>query len=105
MNKCGYTYIITNKSNTTLYIGVTSDLAKRIWQHKNKVVDGFSKRYNLNKLVYYENCETIEAAIVREKYLKGKTRQFKEGNAQKIDIQQRKNKRRTTKNKRREKIQ
>ncbi len=73
----GYVYIITNKNNTTLYIGVTSNLVKRIWEHKNKVVDGFSKRYNLNKLVYYEVIDDIETALNREKFLKGKNRQYK----------------------------
>lgn len=53
MDKQGYIYIITNRYNSTLYIGVTSNLIKRIWEHKNKVVDGFSKKYNLDKLVYY----------------------------------------------------
>jgi putative endonuclease len=56
---------------------VTSDLVKRIWEHKNHAIDGFSKTYNLNKLVYYEVVDDIEAAINREKYLKGKTRSFK----------------------------
>lgn len=53
MDKQSYIYIITNRYNSTLYIGVTSNLIKRIWEHKNKVVDGFSKKYNLDKLVYY----------------------------------------------------
>ena len=75
--KKGYTYIITNKNNTTLYIGVTSNLIKRIWEHKNNIVEGFSKKYKLNKLVYYEIAENIEVAIAREKQLKGKKRQFK----------------------------
>lgn len=52
-NKCGYIYIITNYNNTTVYIGVTSNLVRRIYQHKSKCVDGFSKKYNLSKLVYY----------------------------------------------------
>lgn len=77
MEKQGFTYIITNSSNTTLYIGVTSNLIKRIWEHKNHVVNGFSKRYNLEKLVYFEQCDSIETAILREKFLKGKTRQYK----------------------------
>ena len=77
MTKQGYVYIITNKNNTTLYIGVTSNLIKRIWEHKNKVAEGFSKRYNLNKLVYYEYTDDIETALNREKYLKGKTRKYK----------------------------
>lgn len=77
MDKQGYIYIITNRHNSTLYIGVTSNLIKRIWEHKNKVVDGFSKKYNLDKLVYYEDCGNIESAISREKFLKGKKRDFK----------------------------
>ena len=77
MDKQGYIYIITNRYNSTLYIGVTSNLIKRIWEHKNKVVDGFSKKYNLDKLVYYEDCGNIESAISREKFLKGKKRDFK----------------------------
>jgi putative endonuclease len=78
MNKNGYVYIITNKHNTTLYIGVTSNLIKRIWEHKNKVVNGFSETYNLNKLVYFEIYENIENAINRERYLKGKKRNYKQ---------------------------
>lgn len=77
MDKSGFVYIITNKHNTTLYIGVTSDLVKRIYEHKNKLVDGFSKKYNLNKLVYFEYSDSVIAAIEREKYLKGKKREFK----------------------------
>lgn len=75
--KNGYIYIITNEHNSVYYIGVTSDLPKRIWEHKNKVVEGFSKQYNLTKLVYFESADSIVTAIEREKYLKGKTRQFK----------------------------
>lgn len=77
MNKAGYVYIITNKNNTTFYIGVTSNLPKRIWEHKNHVAEGFSKKYNLNKLVYYEVADNIESAIEREKSLKGKKREYK----------------------------
>ena len=72
-----YVYIITNKNNTTLYTGVTSNLAKRIYQHINKVIEGFSQRYNLNKLVYFEIHSDIENAIKREKYIKGKKREYK----------------------------
>ena len=77
MEKWGYVYIITNYNNTTLYTGVTSNLVKRIWEHKNEVVEGFSKRYKLHKLVYYEITNSIEAAINREKYIKGKSRVYK----------------------------
>lgn len=71
-------YIITNTHNTTLYIGVTSNLIKRIFQHKNKQVDGFSKKYNLSKLVYFEQFSVMEDAIVREKRLKNWHREWKE---------------------------
>lgn len=77
MEKQGFVYILTNKNNTTLYVGVTSNLLKRIWEHKNHVIEGFSKRYKLDKLVYFETVDNIESAIEREKYLKGKSRQFK----------------------------
>ena len=76
--KQGYVYIITNKVNTVLYTGVTSNLIKRIYEHKNKLADGFSKKYNLCKLVYYEKSYSIDSAIVREKQIKGKSRKYKE---------------------------
>ncbi|MCU7555934.1 GIY-YIG nuclease family protein [Alteromonas sp. ASW11-19] len=70
-------YILTNHHNTTLYIGVTSDLIQRIYQHKNKLVKGFSAKYNLTKLVYFEQFEDMENAILREKRLKKWHRQWK----------------------------
>lgn len=73
-----FTYIIANRNNTTLYIGVTSNLAKRIYEHKKHLVQGFSDKYNCEKLVYFESFENITQAIEREKYLKGKKREFKE---------------------------
>ena len=75
--KYAYIYILTNKNNNVLYIGVTSYLKKRIWEHKNKVVDGFTKKYNLDKLVYFETGENIESAIEREKQLKNWHREWK----------------------------
>ena len=66
-----YIYIMANKTNTTIYIGVTSNLIKRVWEHKNKLVDGFTKHYNVNKLVYYEETTDVNSAIAREKQLKG----------------------------------
>jgi len=72
-----YIYIITNKWNTVLYTGVTNDLVKRIYQHKNKLTDGFSSKYNLDKLVYYEICENPEVAIKREKTIKNLVRRKK----------------------------
>lgn len=73
-----YVYIITNFTNSTLYIGVTNNLERRLYEHKNKLVDGFSKRYNLNKLVYFEETTSIETAIEREKQLKSWKRDKKE---------------------------
>jgi putative endonuclease len=64
-------YLLSNQPNGTLYIGVTSSLEGRIWQHKTGVFDGFSKRYGLTRLVYYEDYRDVNAAIAREKELKG----------------------------------
>ena len=75
--KKGYIYILTNKKNGTLYVGVTSSLPKRIWEHKNKFVEGFTNKYHLNKLVYYEVFDDIENAIKREKQLKAGNRKRK----------------------------
>ena len=71
MDKSSFIYLMTNKHNTVLYTGVTSDLAKRVYEHKNKLANGFTKKYNLTKLVYYEIFNSIEDAIVREKQIKG----------------------------------
>jgi putative endonuclease len=70
-------YILASKRNGTLYIGVTSDLAKRIWEHKNNMAEGFSKRYGVHLLVWYELHETMEAAIQREKQIKEWKRKWK----------------------------
>jgi putative endonuclease len=72
-----YVYILANKKNGTLYVGVTSDLAKRVWEHKNKVYQGFSAKYGVDKLVYYETYEDIEFAIQREKQVKKWNRVWK----------------------------
>ena len=66
-----YIYILTNKTNKVLYVGVTNNLPRRLYEHQNKLIDGFTKRYNLNKLVYFEEYSEIEMAIAREKQLKG----------------------------------
>ena len=71
-----YVYILTNKSKT-LYIGVTNNLDRRIYEHKNKLIDGFTKKYNLDRLVYFEVFNNIEDAISREKQLKNWHRQWK----------------------------
>lgn len=72
-----YVYILTNKLNTTFYIGVTRDLIKRVYEHKNKLVYGFSYKYNLNKLVYFESFCNAYEAISREKQLKNWKRSWK----------------------------
>ena len=77
MDKNSYVYILCSKRNGTLYIGVTSNLIKRIWQHKNKVVEGFTKKYNVDKLCYFETFNDITTAINREKELKKLRRQEK----------------------------
>ena len=74
MYKQYYVYIMTNKNNTVLYTGVTNDLVRRIYEHKEKLVPGFTKKYNITKLVYYEVCEDVEQAISREKKIKGGSR-------------------------------
>jgi len=69
-----YVYIMTNKIDTVLYTGVTSDLKKRIWEHKEKVIDGFTKKYNINKLIFFEIYNDPENAILREKQIKAGAR-------------------------------
>jgi putative endonuclease len=72
-----YVYIMASKKNGTLYVGVTSDLVKRVWQHKNNVVPGFTQRHHVHTLVYFEPCGDAEQAIRREKRLKAWNRQWK----------------------------
>ncbi len=72
-----YVYIMTNENNTALYTGVTNDLQRRCFEHKGKLVKGFTKRYNIDKLVYYEASQDVESAILREKQIKGGSRQKK----------------------------
>ncbi|WP_371378308.1 GIY-YIG nuclease family protein [Thalassotalea aquiviva] len=71
-------YIISNESNNVIYVGVTSNLLQRIFQHKQKLTEGFSKRYNLEKLVYFELFDDMDSAIYREKRLKRWQRSWKE---------------------------
>jgi putative endonuclease len=77
MGKQYYVYIMTNKWNRVMYTGVTNDLIRRVDEHKNKTAKGFTKRYNADKLVYYEVAESIESAILREKQIKGGSRKDK----------------------------
>ncbi len=78
MNKEYYVYILANKYNNVLYIGVTGDLALRIYEHKNGMGSAYTSKYHVNKLVYYEIFGDPYTAITREKYLKGKKRALKE---------------------------
>jgi putative endonuclease len=72
-----YVYILASKRNGTLYIGVTSNFVQRIWQHKEGLVEGFTKKYNIKLLVYFEVHETVESAITREKQMKKWERAWK----------------------------
>ncbi|MBI9085069.1 MAG: GIY-YIG nuclease family protein [Desulfobacterales bacterium] len=77
MEKQFYVYILASKRNGTLYTGVTSDLIKRVWQHKNDMVEGFTSSYNVKMLVFYEVHENAESAITREKRIKKWKRDWK----------------------------
>jgi len=77
MDKRYYVYILTNKNNNVLYTGVTNDLVRRIFEHKNGTEDSFTAKYNLNKLVYFEETHNVESAILREKQIKKGSRKKK----------------------------
>ncbi len=75
--KTYFVYIMASSKNGTLYIGVTNNLSRRVWEHKNNMTPGFTSKYNVNNLVYYESHIYIESAIIREKVLKKWNRQWK----------------------------
>ena len=77
MSKNYYVNILASKKNGTLYIGVTSDIIKRVHEHKNNIVDGFTKKYSVHTLVYYEQTNDVESALLREKQLKKWNRSWK----------------------------
>jgi putative endonuclease len=77
MSKQPAVYILASRKNGTLYVGVTSNLVKRIWEHRNDLVEGFTKRYGVHQLVWYEILESMDAAIQREKRLKERKRMWK----------------------------
>ncbi len=79
MDRHFYFYIMSNKNNTVLYTGVTNDLRRRVYEHKEKMIEGFTKKYHFTKLVYYEILMDAESAIVRAKQIKGGSRRKKEG--------------------------
>jgi putative endonuclease len=70
MTKTYYVYILASKRNGTLYMGVTNDLARRLYEHKNNLVEGFTSKYNVHRLVYYEDVNDIQSALQREKHLR-----------------------------------
>ncbi len=72
--KSAYVYVLTNDRSNVLYVGATGNLKKRVYHHKQRLVPGFTKKYNVHRLVYYESHENMDAARAREKQLKGKTR-------------------------------
>ena len=77
LTKQYYVYFLTNWNNKVLYVGVTNDLKRRVYEHKHGLTEGFTRKYNVHKLVYYEVSEEIESAILREKQIKGGSRQKK----------------------------
>jgi putative endonuclease len=77
MNETYYVYVLASKRNGTLYIGVTNDLERRLYEHKNNLIDAFTKRYRVHNLVYYECVNDVNAALQREKQLKRWTRKWK----------------------------
>ena len=76
--KTYYVYIMSNFTNSTLYVGVTNDIERRVYEHKNKQIEGFTARYNVNKLVYVEECNDINDALEREKQIKRWRREKKD---------------------------
>ena len=87
MERQFYIYIMSNKNNTVLYTGVTNDLQRRVYEHKEKLVDGFTKKYHVTKLVYYEILRDAETAIAREKQIKGGSKRKKEGLIERMNSQ------------------
>ncbi len=77
VDKLYYVYMLASRRNGTLYVGVTNDIARRIWEHKNKVAEGFTKKHEVHLLVWFETFNDIEEAIIREKQLKGWNRAWK----------------------------
>jgi putative endonuclease len=77
MDKYYYVYILTNQHNSVLYVGVTSNLVRRVYQHKEKLIEGFTKRYNVTKLIFYEVTTDVNSAIAREKQIKSWSRRKK----------------------------
>ena len=77
LSKQYYVYFLTSWNNKVLYVGVTNDLKRRVYEHKHGLTEGFTRKYNVHKLVYYEISEEIESAILREKQIKGGSRQKK----------------------------
>lgn len=75
--KSYFVYILANQRNGTLYIGVTSNLIKRVWEHRNNVVEGFTKKYKVHSLVYFEQTDNVNSALRREKQLKNWQRKWK----------------------------
>jgi putative endonuclease len=85
LTKQYYLYFLTNWNNKVLYVGVTNDLRRRVYEHKHGLKEGFTRRYNAHKLVYYEMCEEIGGAILREKQIKGGSRRKKNSLVEKFN--------------------
>lgn len=86
MRKNYFVYLMTNWNNNVIYVGVTSDLERRVYEHKNKLIKGFTEKYNINKLVYFEETEDVNSAIAREKEIKKWRREKKNRLVEKLNI-------------------
>jgi len=84
-DKTYYIYLMTNWNHRVMYVGVTNDLVRRVYEHKNKLMEGFTSRYNINKLVYFENTEDIHTALAREKEIKRWRREKKDALVQALN--------------------
>ncbi len=80
-----YVYILTNEYNNVMYVGITNDLKRRVYEHKSGAVEGFTKKYHVHKLVYFEQCHDVKDAITREKQLKGWRREKKNALVQAVN--------------------
>ena len=82
---CYYVYLLTNWNHRVMYVGVTNDLSRRLYEHKNKLIKGFTEKYNLNKLVYFEETRDVQSALAREKEIKKRRREKKDALVQSVN--------------------
>jgi putative endonuclease len=85
VESCYYVYLLTNWNHRVMYVGVTNDLSRRLYEHKNKLIKGFTEKYNLNKLVYFEETRDVQSALAREKEIKKWRREKKDALVQSVN--------------------